>query len=126
MDAAARELDAAFADPVDLASARGQRFVELVAWLDLVARDHARWFEWVPPFTWLRRGIMLRGVVRDALAKLVEKTCSDPDAAWAAIGARRKVLAKKRKDSYDRAVPFTVDRLQSGLAAYFASLREVR
>jgi hypothetical protein len=111
------DLAGGFANPVNLASSRGQRFVELFAWLDLVARGHDRWFEWVPPLLWLRRGIMLRGVVRSALEAIVEKTCADPKAAWEAIGARRRVLAKKRKESYDRPTAFTVDRLQSGLAA---------
>lgn len=110
------ELDAAFAAPIDLASPHGQNFVELVASLDLVARGHDRWFEWVPPLLWLRRGIMLRGVVRAALTRLVEKACADPKAAWAAIAARRKELRKKQKDSYDRAVEFTVGRLQDGLS----------
>jgi hypothetical protein len=110
------ELGGAFSTPVELSSERGGRFVELVAWLDFVACGHDRWFEWLPPLLWLRRGIMLRRVVRDALEKLVEKACADPKAAWAAIAQRRKELRKRQKDSYGRALAFTVDHLQTGLA----------
>lgn len=111
------ELGTAWSEPVDLSSMRGQNFVELLAWLDLVARGHDRWFEWLPPLMWLRRGIMLRGVVREAIAKIVEEACSDPKAAWAAIGARRKELERERKDYQGaRTMTFAVDRLERNLA----------
>jgi hypothetical protein len=111
------ELTAAFSDPVDLSTPRGQRFVELVAWLDLVARGHDRWFEWVPPFMWLRRGMMLRGVVRSALGELVEKACADRKAAWTAIATRRRELGRKAEDAYERPLDFTVGRLKDALSA---------
>jgi hypothetical protein len=106
----------AFAEPIDLASDRGRRFVELFAWLDFAARGHARWFEWLPPLPWLRRGRRLRGVVRDVLAAILARACADAKAARAAIDARRKELVKSRKASLLRPLPFALDRLHLGLA----------
>lgn len=63
----------AFAAPVDLATDRGSRFVELLAWLELVARGHARWWEWAPPVLWLSRGRALRSFVRDTIERVLRR-----------------------------------------------------
>jgi len=65
---------------------------------------------------WLRRAVMGRRVVREAITKLVQKTCPDPKVAWAAIHTRRKELERERSESDLRALDFAVDRLEQKLA----------
>ncbi|MBX3232963.1 MAG: hypothetical protein KIT84_11725 [Labilithrix sp.] len=103
---------------VTLESAAGKRLVEIAAWLDFIARGHARWFDWIPPLPLLRRGPRLRGAARSALARLV---FADPDAARKAIARRRKQIARARKETLLRPLDFALDRVEAGLAG-----REVR
>lgn len=101
---------------VTLESVAGQRLVELAAWLDLVARDHARLWEWAPPLLWSRRGPALRSVVRALVKELLEAAFGRDEAAREAVTrrldqlragwrARRKALeAPARAHAYARAV----------------------
>jgi len=115
-DAFARE---AFEEPVELTTARGRRFVELMAWLELVARGHARWWEWVPPLMWVRRGTVLRRFVRRALAAVVARAAGTADATplREAVAKRRRELhtawtARRRQyEAPERAGVFALERL---------------
>lgn len=85
----------AFGEPVALASERGKRFVELIAWLELVARGHARWWQWTPPIMWLARGRVLRSFVRDVIERVilrVEGPEADAKELRSAIAARLEEL----------------------------------
>jgi len=74
---------------------RAARLVELIAWLDLVARDHPRFWEWLPPFSLLRRRPQLRRVVRASLVRLVARVMGAGEkATWRAITERRKELRR--------------------------------
>jgi hypothetical protein len=117
----------AFSKPIgpDEDSPRAKRFVELLAWLDLVARGHPRFWEHLPPLSLLRRRPQLRRVVRASLMRLVARVRGgDEKATWRAIGARRKELqraiAKRGKDlelASKCALAFTFDRLDAAVAS---------
>ncbi|HSO40153.1 MAG TPA: hypothetical protein VLT33_46825 [Labilithrix sp.] len=112
----------AFPGPVELASPAGQRLVELAAWLELVARGHARWWEWAPPLLWLRRGTALRSFVREQIAALLRRVAGPPEGAVAlrgAIALRERSLHEAwsaRRQEYDApayARDFAVERVRA-------------
>ncbi len=115
-----------FATPIahDDGGVRAARLVELVAWLDLIARDHPRFWEWIPPLSLLRRRPQLRRVVRASLVRLVARVIgNDAKAAWQAIATRRKELRKairRRKKDLELtstcALGFTDDRLAAAIS----------
>ncbi len=104
---------------------RAARFVELLAWLDLIARDHPRLWEWLPPLSLLRRRPQLRRVVRASLERLVARaTTHEAKAAWEAIAHRRKELRRalrRRRKALELpsscALAFTRDRLEASVAS---------
>ncbi|OJY30787.1 MAG: hypothetical protein BGO98_28895 [Myxococcales bacterium 68-20] len=114
---------AGFAMPIgrDDGGPRAARFIELVAWLDLVARDHPRFWEWLPPLSLLRRRPQLRRVVRASLARLVARVMGDDEKAiWRAIATRREELRqairrrrKKLELASSCALAFTRDRVET-------------
>ena len=88
------------------------RVIELAAWLDLVARDHARLWEWLPPLVWLRRGPGLRAFVRRALHDWLARAGVSREA----VAARRKELAAswKMKLAAAPTLPSDADHLPVG------------
>ncbi|MDB4947254.1 MAG: hypothetical protein JWP97_6788 [Labilithrix sp.] len=99
------------------------RLVELVAWLELAAGDHARLWELAPPLRWLRRRAQLRRHVQQRLDALVLRAAGSKEAAKlvrTAVTARRRrlVSAWKTRARTDpgarRAAAFTLDLLDEG------------
>jgi hypothetical protein len=68
----------------------GDRRVEIAAWLELMARGHTRWWEWIPPLVWLRRGPALRSVIREAARALADDR--------AKVRVRYQALAEAAKE----------------------------
>ena len=95
LDAFSRE---AFPEAVDLGTDRGRRFVELMAWLELVARGHARWWEWMPPLVWLRRGTVLRSFVRDAIAAVVARAVGSGSGSGGGVEVLREAIANRVRE----------------------------
>lgn len=90
----------AFGAPIELTTARGQRFVELIAWLEHVARGHARWWHWAPPIMWLARGRVLRSFVRDAIERVLERV-AEGEAAAEAVRAAVKARLQELEASWE-------------------------
>lgn len=88
------------------------RIVELVAWLDLIARDHVELWEWLPPLAFIRRGPQLRRIIRRELKQLVARLPKDTQGA---IKVRRKELRKAK--SRQSALDFAEDRLAERFAS---------
>lgn len=105
----------------DLQAVTTERRVELLAWLDLVARDLLRLWEWLPPFTFLRRGPQLRRVVRKMLARVLDASTEE---IRRAVATRRKALRasiKRRRKGFElkssNGRDFAVDRLAARLTS---------
>ena len=107
---------------------RAKRFVELIAWLDFIARDHDRFWEWLPPLVFLRRGPTLRRAVRARLEELVLRV-ADPKSTWMAIAERRAEIAltyrdKKKAREVERAHELAAERLHAHIASRRLELDE--
>ncbi len=68
------------------------RIALVVAWLRHVARGRVRFWEWIPPFPWLRRSQQLRTLVEVASRRVTELALGPQgaDAAYAVLRAGRE------------------------------------
>ncbi|AKU99444.1 PE_PGRS [Labilithrix luteola] len=112
---------------LDPQSHRGRRLVELCAWLEILAGGQVRFWEWIPPFLWLRRGRKIRSRVREAIATLVGRvapTLDDQNAVHQAIAARVKEIKEswldleRRREASSNGAEFTQQRLAARFADY--------
>ncbi len=85
---------AAFTDPLTepLNGPAAARLALVVAWLRHVARGRVRFWEWIPPFPWLRRSQQLRSVVEAATEAVTERALGrdGANAAYAALRSERE------------------------------------
>lgn len=68
------------------------RLALVVAWLRHVARGRVRFWEWIPPFPWLRRSQQLRTLVEAATRGVTERALGPEgaEAAYAVLRAGRE------------------------------------
>jgi hypothetical protein len=64
---------------VSLASDEGKRLIELCAWIELLASEGSRWWEWLPGAWGFRRGPAVRSILRAVRETIVTRR-TDSDA----------------------------------------------
>lgn len=91
-------IDARREGALSLESDEGRRMIELCAWLELLGRGAARWWEWLP-FAWgLRRGPALRARLLRARRALIERGAESAEMARSmdrAITERRRAIERR-------------------------------
>ncbi len=83
------------------------RIGHLVAWLSLVARERVRFWEWLPPFLWIRRSQVLRARVRAFVAATNTAFPQERERFEQATASLRETFEAERRDSGTNAKTFT-------------------
>jgi hypothetical protein len=89
------------------------RVGQLVSWLSLLARERVRFWEWLPPFLWIRRSQALRSRVRGFVKAVKAAYPKEHESLEQATASLRETFQAERRDNGTNAKTFASNTLSN-------------